>query len=83
MVEGDGGSPVEGGGDWPVDAPAVEPIGTEGRTSGAVERIGDGAAAVVARGSDGLGGGDDMVETKLADTRLVETRVLPGLGRRL
>ena len=48
-----------------------------------MERIDDGAAAVVARGSDGLGGGDDMVETKLADTRLVETRVLPGLGRRL
>ena len=74
---------MEGGGDWLVDAPMVEPISAEGRNSGAVERIGDGAAAVVARGSDGLGGGDDMVETKLADTRLVETRVLPGLGRRL
>ena len=83
MVEGYGGGPVEGGGDWPVDAPVVEPIGAEGKTSGAMERISDGAAAVVARGSDGLGGGDDMVETKLADTKLVETRVLPGLGRRL
>ena len=83
MVEGDGGGPVDGGGDWLVDAPAVEPIGAEGRTNGAVERIGDGATAVVAKGSDGFGGGDDMVETKLADTKLVGVGTLPGLGRRL
>ena len=45
--------------------------------------IGDGAAAVVARSSDGLGGGDDMVKTKLADTKVLGARVLPVLGRRL
>ena len=41
-----------------------------------------GGGAVVV-GSDGIGGGEDMVETELPDTKLVETRVLPGLGRRL
>ena len=55
-------------------------LGAEGRPSRAVA-IGDGAAAVAARGSDG--GGDDMVETKLADTKVIGARVLPDLGRRL
>ena len=69
---------MEGGGDWPVEAPALEPSGAVGRAIGAVEGIGGGAVVV---GSGGIGGAEDMVETELPDTKLVETRVLPGLGR--
>ena len=58
----------------------MEPSSTVGRDIGKVERIGSGTVVV---GSGGIGGGEDMVETELPDTKLVETRVLPGLGRRL
>ena len=73
------GGAVEGGGVWPVEAPAVESSGAVGRASGAVER---GSGAVVT-GSGGLGGGVDMIGTELPDTKLVGGRILPGLGRRL
>ena len=39
--------------------------------------------AVVMIGSGGMGGDDDMIEPESLDTKLVETRVLPGLGRSL
>ena len=39
--------------------------------------------AVVMMGSGGVGGDDDMIEPESLDTKLVETRVLPGLGRSL
>ena len=35
---------------------------------------------VVMMGSGGMGGDDDMIEPESLDTKLVETRVLPGLG---
>lgn len=50
--------------------------------SGAVVVVGSGRDGV-GSGRDGVGGGDDMIETELADTKVVGTRVLPGLGRRL
>ena len=71
---------MEGGGDWPVEAPTVETSGTVGRASGAVEGIGGGAVVV---GSGGISGGADMVETELPDTKVLGARVLPVLGRRL
>ena len=63
---------MEGGGVWPVEAPAVESSGTVGRASDAV-----------VTGSGGLGGGADMIGTELPDTKLVGARILPGIGRRL
>ena len=63
-----------------VEAPTVEPNGVVGRASGAVERIGGGTVVV---GSGGIGGGADMVETELPDTKVLGARVLPVLGRRL
>jgi hypothetical protein len=44
--------------------------------------------AVVEAGSEpagevDAGGGDDMIEQELSDTKLVGARVLPCLGRRL
>ena len=66
---------MEGADIWAVVAP-------EDATSGAVE-IGSGAVVPVSSESDGVGGGEDMIGTELPDTKLVETRVLSGLGRRL
>ena len=39
--------------------------------------------AVVMMGSSGVGGDDDMIEPESLDTKLVETRVLLGLGHSL
>jgi hypothetical protein len=58
-----------------VAAPEVEASGADGKGSGAV--------AVVGSGTERAGGGDDMIERELADTKVVGARVLPGLGRRL
>ena len=67
---------------WKVAAPEDATSGADGEGIGAVE-IGSGTVVPVGSGSDGVGDGEDMIETELPDTKLVETRVLPGLGRRL
>ena len=42
-----------------------------------------GGDEVTGIGRDGLGGGEDMIEPKLADTKLLGAWALPGLNRRL
>ena len=66
---------MEGAVIWVVAAP-------EDATSGA-DVEGSGAVVTVGSGSDGMGGGEDMIATELPDTKLVGARILPGLGRRL
>ena len=82
-VDGAGGVVVTGGGSRPVGAPEMRSSGADGRASCPVAIGDDAAAAVVVRGSDGDGGDDDMVEPELDDTKVIGTRVLPCLGRRL
>ena len=60
---------------WAVAASEDATSGADGEGSGAVVTIGS--------GSDGMGGGKDMIETELPDTKVLEARVLPVLGRRL
>ena len=58
-----------------VEAPEVESSGADGESSRAVVEVGS--------GREGVGGGEDMIEQELTDTKVVGDRVLPGLGRRL
>ena len=53
-----------------------------GRRPCAVEKASD-AVVTVSSGSDGMGGGEDMIGTELPDTKVLGARVLPVLGRRL
>ena len=55
------GGAVEGAGIWVVAAPEDATSGADGEGSGAVVMVGS--------GSDGVGGGEDMIETELADTK--------------
>jgi hypothetical protein len=41
------------------------------------------SGAVVASGRVVVGGGEDMIEPELTDTKVVGARALPGLDRRL
>ena len=58
-----------------VETPTVEASGADGGGGGVVVLIGSESGAV--------GGVEDMIKPKLTDTKVLETRVLPGLGRRL
>ena len=66
---------MEGAGIWTVAAPKDATSGADGEGSGAV--------VPVASGSDGVGGGEDMIGTELPGTKVLGARVLPVLGRRL
>ena len=72
---------MEGAVIWVVAAPEDATSGADGKGSGAVERA-NGAVVMVGSGSDGMGGGEDMIGTELPDTKVLGARVLPGLGRR-
>ena len=92
---GDGGGCWRGVCGWPWPS-VVSGAGEIGADREAVVP-GDAAAALVesvaaavgeALGSGGCGGGgfggeEDMVVTRVADTKVLGARVLPGLGRRL
>ena len=54
-----------------------------GGGGGALAVVDSGAVVAVGSGRVGVGGGKDMIATELADTKVVGTRVLPGLGRRV
>ena len=82
-VDGAGGVVVTGGGSRPVGAPEMRSSGADGRASCPVAIGDDAAAVVVVRGSGGGGGGEDMVETRVPDTKLVGLGFLPALLRRL
>ena len=66
---------MEGADIWAVAAPEDATSGADGEGSGAVVTVGS--------GSDGMGGGEDMIGTELPDTKVLGARVLPVLGRRL
>jgi hypothetical protein len=79
-----------GGVDAPGDSGANGAVVETGPASevpanvtGAVRSGADVIGAEVTLGSVGDGGGSDMIGTRSLDTKLVEPRVLPGLGRRL
>ena len=67
---------------WVVAAPEDATSGADGKGSGAVEKASD-AVVTVSSGSDGMGGGEDMIGTELPDTKVLGARVLPVLRRRL
>ena len=65
-----------------VAASEVATSNTDGEGSGEVEKA-SGAVVTVGSGSDGMGGGEDMIGTELPDTKVLGARVLPVLGRKL
>ena len=79
---GDGGGCWRGvcGWPWPGVVPGAGEIGADR------EAVVPGDAAAVGEalgsGGGGFGGGEDMVETRVPDTKVLGARVLPGLGRR-
>ena len=66
---------MEGAVIWVVAAP-------EDATS-SMDEEGSGTVVTVGSGSNGMGGGEDMIGTELPDTKVLGVRVLPVLGRRL
>ena len=73
---------MEGAVIWVVAAPEDATSGADGEGSSAVEKA-SGVVVTVDSGSDGMGGGEDMIGTELPDTKVLGARVLPVLGRRL
>ena len=85
VLDGGGGRPwagaMPGAGKIGAESDAVAPAESEAVTPG------DEAAAVVeltgSGGGGGIGGGEDMVETRVSDTKLVGLGFLPTLLLRL
>ena len=73
---------MEGAVIWVVVAPKDATSGTDGEGSSAVEKA-SGAVVMVGSGSDEMGGGEDVIEAELPDTKVLGARVLPVLGRRM
>ena len=72
-----------GGGGKPAVVTRPGSVGVPAVVVGAVDIGAVVIGAVVTVGSGGEGVEDDMIEPESLDTKLVETRVLPGLDRRL
>ena len=73
---------MEGAVIWVVAAPEDATSGADGEGSDAMEKA-SGAVVMAGSGSDGMGGGEDMIGTELPDTKVLGARVLPVLRRRL